>query len=82
LIASDSEAVVVDPQRDISVYRDVARAKGLKITHILETHIHADYASGVPALAESTGAKLWLSAYDKRLHPRASVVRNLIVRLK
>lgn len=68
LIASDGEAVVVDPQRDISVYREFARAKGLKITHILETHIHADYASGAPALAEATDATLWLSAYDKGEH--------------
>ena len=65
LIASEGQAVVIDPQRDISVYREFARAKGLKMAHILETHIHADYASGAPALAEVTGAKLWLSAYDK-----------------
>ncbi len=64
LIASDGEAVVIDPQRDTSAYRDFARTKGLSIAHVLETHIHADYASGAPALAELTGAKLWLSAHD------------------
>ena len=40
------------------------RAKKLKITHVTETHIHADYASGATALAEATGAELWLSGHD------------------
>jgi hydroxyacylglutathione hydrolase len=64
VIGSEGHAVVIDPQRDISVYREFARLKGLRIAHVLETHIHADYASGAPALAESTGATLWLSGYD------------------
>ena len=65
LIASEGQALVIDPQRDVAVYREFAKSKGLTIAHVMETHIHADYASGAPALAESTGAKLWLSAYDK-----------------
>jgi hydroxyacylglutathione hydrolase len=68
MIASEQQAVVVDPQRDISVYREFAAAKGLSVTHVLETHIHADYASGAPALATITGAKLCLSAYDEGEH--------------
>lgn len=64
LIASEGAAVVIDPHRDTSVYREFAHVKGLSIAHVLETHIHADYASGAPALAELSGAKLWLSAYD------------------
>ena len=68
LIASEQQAIVIDPQRDISVYREFAAAKGLSITHILETHIHADYASGSPALAAITGAKLCLSAHDHGEH--------------
>ena len=56
---------MIDPQREIAAYQEFAEAKGLTIAHVLETHIHADYASGAPALAEATSAKLWLSAYDK-----------------
>lgn len=56
---------VVDPRRDVDVYLDFAAAHGLRISHVLETHIHADYASGARELAERTGAELWLSAYDQ-----------------
>lgn len=56
---------VVDPRRDVNVYLDFAAAQGLRISHVLETHIHADYASGARELAERTGAELWLSAYDR-----------------
>ncbi len=62
--ASQGRAVVIDPKRDIDTYLNFAREKYLTITHILETHIHADYASGATALAEATGADLWLSAHD------------------
>ncbi|HEV2274502.1 MAG TPA: MBL fold metallo-hydrolase [Acidobacteriaceae bacterium] len=65
LLGSESQAVVVDPKRDIDSYLRFAEHKGLTITHVLETHIHADYASGAVALAAATGAELWLSAHDQ-----------------
>ena len=40
------EIAIVDPKRDIDAYLDFAQANDVEITHILETHIHADYASG------------------------------------
>lgn len=55
------EAIVVDAQRDIDVYLDVAKDNGLRITHIAETHIHADFLSGSRELAAVTGADLYLS---------------------
>lgn len=58
------ELVIVDPRRDIDVYLDFAAAEGMRIVNILETHIHADFASGARELAERTGAELWLSDYD------------------
>ena len=51
--------------RDIDRYTEYARQEGLKITHVLETHIHADFAAGSTALIQETGAQLALSAYDK-----------------
>lgn len=40
------DALVIDPSRDIGAYRDLAAANGMRITHVTETHIHADYLSG------------------------------------
>ncbi len=64
IVASDGKAAVVDPMRDVDPYLDYARQNQLTITHVLETHIHADFASGATALAAATGAELWLSAHD------------------
>src|SRR3954470_13188159 len=55
------QAIVVDPNRDVDKYLAVAKADKLKITHVTETHIHADFVSGARALAEAAGAKLLLS---------------------
>ena len=52
------EAVVVDPQWDIDPYRRLARLHGVRITHVLETHNHADHVSGHGRLARRTGATI------------------------
>jgi hydroxyacylglutathione hydrolase len=56
---------VVDPRRDVEVYLRFAAERGMAISHVLETHIHADFASGARELAERSGASLCLSAYDE-----------------
>jgi hydroxyacylglutathione hydrolase len=56
------EAIVIDPLRDPAPYLDLARAEGLRITHVTETHIHADFVSGARELRAATGARLYLSA--------------------
>lgn len=55
------QAVVVDPNRDVSEYLETAAALRVRIAHVTETHIHADFVSGSRELAERTGAKLYLS---------------------
>jgi hydroxyacylglutathione hydrolase len=55
---------IVDPERNVARYLDFARRHGLTITHVLETHIHADFASGARELGERTGAEVGVSAYD------------------
>jgi len=55
---------IVDPRRDVDVYLEFAADQGLAITHVLETHIHADFASGARELAERSGARNCLSTYD------------------
>ncbi len=55
------EALVIDPNRNIDQYIELARSKDLRITAITETHIHADFVSGSRELAQKTGAQLYLS---------------------
>src|SRR5438034_10078495 len=48
---------VVDPQdHDLHSYIEFGAAKGMRITHVIDTHIHADHISGGRALAQRTGA--------------------------
>ena len=55
------EALVVDPNRDVAQYVKAAADEELTITHVTETHIHADFVSGSRELAKITGARLLLS---------------------
>ena len=55
------EAVVVDPNREVQQYLDAAAAEGLHVTHVTETHIHADFVSGARELAQRAEAQLLLS---------------------
>jgi len=59
--AKTGEALIVDPMRDIRPYLDAAQKEGLRVTHVAETHIHADYVSGGRELAAATGATLYIS---------------------
>ncbi|HEU4589213.1 MAG TPA: MBL fold metallo-hydrolase [Gemmatimonadales bacterium] len=59
--AATGEALVVDPNRDIDQYIAAAASEGLRVTHVAETHIHADFVSGARELALRTGATLYLS---------------------
>ncbi|WP_113663485.1 MULTISPECIES: MBL fold metallo-hydrolase [Bacteroidota] len=55
------EAIVIDAQRDIDVYLEIAKQNNIRITHIAETHIHADFLCGSRELAAVTGATMYLS---------------------
>jgi glyoxylase-like metal-dependent hydrolase (beta-lactamase superfamily II)/rhodanese-related sulfurtransferase len=62
MIGSKGEAAVVDPRRDIEAYLEEAEREGLKIRHVIETHLHADFVSGHRELAARTGAKIYFGA--------------------
>src|SRR5688500_19791043 len=59
--AATGEALVVDPNRDVDQYVRAAESEGVEVTHVTETHIHADFVSGARELARRTGATLYLS---------------------
>ncbi|GAB7388410.1 rhodanese-like domain-containing protein [Bacillaceae bacterium] len=61
MIVSGNEAMVVDPSRFIEVYEKKAAAEGVKITHIVDSHLHADHISGGKPLADRTKAKYYLA---------------------
>lgn len=54
-------AAVIDAKRDVDTYLEIAKANNMKITHIFETHIHADFLAGSRELAKLTGADMYLS---------------------
>ena len=64
LLVSDGEALVVDPPRDIAPFLEAARASGARLIAVADTHVHADYISGAPALARESGATYWLHPAD------------------
>src|ERR1700755_3420696 len=55
------EALIVDPHLDTNFYLAAARADNMRIAHVTETHIHADFASGARRLAREAKAQLYLS---------------------
>jgi glyoxylase-like metal-dependent hydrolase (beta-lactamase superfamily II)/rhodanese-related sulfurtransferase len=73
MLASEGEAVVVDPQRDVEIYLQAAEEHGVQIRHIFETHLHADFVSGHKELAERTGAKIYIGPHGGARFARMEV---------
>ena len=60
--SASGSAAVIDPRPDVGIYLETTREWGLSITHIFETHIHADFMSGSRELAARAGsAKIYVS---------------------
>jgi glyoxylase-like metal-dependent hydrolase (beta-lactamase superfamily II) len=64
IIGTQGAAVVIDPSADIEQYTKLAQDRGWAITHIFDTHLHADHVSGARALAAATGAEVVLNPAD------------------
>ncbi len=73
MLGSEGVACVVDPQRDVGIYLEEAAAHGLRIEHIIETHLHADFVSGHRELAERTGGRIYLGALAEARFPHVPV---------
>src|SRR5512137_2581905 len=73
MLGSGGEAAVVDPQRDVDIYLQAAQEQGLKIKHIFETHLHADFVSGHTELANRTGATIYIGAQAGATFPHVAL---------
>src|SRR3712207_5120188 len=72
---------IVDPQWYVTPYLEAAAAKGLRITHVLETHLHADHVSGARRIAERTGAEIGIHAAAEALYPHRALQDGDVIRL-
>lgn len=52
--------IVVDPKRDVQDYLDISREQGMKIVHVIDTHVHADHVSGAQELRSYTGCDIMM----------------------
>ena len=59
LVAGKRTCAIVDPERNVDVYVAAARSLGVRITHVIETHLHADFISGHMDLRDRTGATIY-----------------------
>jgi hydroxyacylglutathione hydrolase len=73
LVGSEGEAAVIDPQRDVELYLETAQRLGLRIAHVIETHLHADFVSGHRELAGRTGARIYVGAGSGSKFPHVAV---------
>lgn len=60
MVLSGDQMLIVDPQRFIDVYQEAAKKYNVKITHVVDSHLHADHISGGRDIAEKVGAKYYL----------------------
>lgn len=66
-------ACVVDPERHVDRYMETAEQEGMRITHIFDTHLHADHISGAVELAEKSGADIYVHSELKGAYPHRAV---------
>ncbi len=64
MVVSNNEAAIIDATRMTDIYLEFADRIGAKITHVFDTHLHADHISGGRTIAEKTGATYWLPPKD------------------
>jgi glyoxylase-like metal-dependent hydrolase (beta-lactamase superfamily II) len=64
MVVSNGEAAIIDATRLTDIYLEFAESIGAKITHVFDTHLHADHISGGRNIAEKTDATYWLPPKD------------------
>lgn len=64
MVVSNGEAAIIDSTRMTDIYLDFAKGLDIKITHVFDTHLHADHISGGKIISEKTNATYWLPPKD------------------
>ncbi|MGD6965792.1 MBL fold metallo-hydrolase [Rossellomorea vietnamensis] len=64
MVVSNGEAAIIDSTRMADIYTEFAKSVNASITHVFDTHLHADHISGGRIIAEDTGATYWLPPKD------------------
>lgn len=82
LVAGNRTCAIIDPSRDVGRYLQSAREMGVSITHILETHLHADFISGHLDLALATGAEIIAPRAANCSYPHTPVAEGDEIRLE
>ncbi len=67
------QMAIVDPKRDVQEYLDISREEGMKITHVINTHVHADHVGGEQELKSITGAELFIHENAKVTYPHTPI---------
>ncbi len=73
LLAGKTTCAIIDPRRDVDIYVEAARDLGCRITHVLQTHLHADFVSGHMDLAARTGAAIVVPRAGRAAFPHTPV---------
>jgi glyoxylase-like metal-dependent hydrolase (beta-lactamase superfamily II) len=81
VIGAGTSAVVIDPSLEVERYREIASAHRWTISHVLDTHLHADHISGARALVDATGAVLMLSPADPFIFDFEPLIDGLAIEL-
>jgi glyoxylase-like metal-dependent hydrolase (beta-lactamase superfamily II)/rhodanese-related sulfurtransferase len=76
LLGGTTSCAIIDPRRDVQIYLDAAKAMNMRITHIIETHLHADFVSGHLDLALLTGATIYMPKSAECAFEHAAVVEG------
>ena len=82
ILAGTNYCAVIDPRRDVELYITEAKKLGVEITHILETHLHADFVSGHIELAKRTGASIYAPEFGNCLFDHVGVSEGDVIELE
>ena len=72
--------IVVDPARNHAPYLELAKAQGMRVTHVIDTHVHADHISGGPSLAARLGVEYHLPPRTPPQRSRSPTARSRTAR--